>query len=174
MAKKNTHKLNVIVHITNIGGMSEMTKAANMLFLDQMRSGGKMSEEEYTNLAKTLEDAASKPLKELYRFSKLIELPFVPTSDIAIDVGAFRVDTENIIWKGTYFECHIVYSICGMQCDACERDIQYFLDDANGWGFLLPEFEDNDFENPFTGGHIGDEDGVYKNSKPHHRPELWD
>ncbi len=160
------HTVQIMLHVINTGGMHPVLQASNKAQLEQLRETGDLDEDTYRENMEILK-GASRPIEEQFRFSKTIQMPFIPRMDIAVPLDSYVMKPSFIQWEPdtNVFVVHTLYKICpDSACDACSRDIQWLMDEANGWSMLPPLPVDDPSAEPFSGGHVHEEK-VYRKTE---------
>lgn len=153
------HTVQIMLHVINTGGMHPVLQASNKAQLEQLRETGNLDEDTYRENMEILE-SATRPIEEQFRFSTTVRLPFIPRMDVAIPIGKYVMKPSFIQWEpdANMFVVHTVYKVCAdSACDACSRDIQWLMDETNGWAMLPPLPPEDPSDEPFSGGHVHEE-----------------
>lgn len=111
------YKINMLVRVFNSGGMPEQIKEFHRSYYEQAKESGQITEAEFTENIKALEDA-SRPVSEQFRFSRTIEVPFVPGDDTGIKIDGFVFHPINLVWnvETGEFDAEMGMSLCS-KCD---------------------------------------------------------
>lgn len=143
------YKVNLTVRVFNEGGMHPMIQQMNRQSIEHHRDTGQMPEEQAAEALAKLQDA-SRPMKEQFRFTKSIELPFAPSTDLVLDIEGFDFIVHNPKWnmQTQEFDCDMAMSVCS----ECDHDSCGLSPLRDHWDWVPPveTYDDEDDETETT------------------------